>query len=392
MEAEYRRTARALLALFVVLILYGSFYPFQFDAEWAKLRFSAPMDYWLVSDAPRSRSDTLFNTLAYLPIGLLLAVLLHDKRSFPQGLLFATLCGGLLSFVVEIAQNAFRTRYATLIDLVTNTAGTAIGFALTAVALRTRPSFVGGVLNRLSKVPFAAWALLLLWGLLHAAPFVLSGFYKLRLALRYLAEWNWNVAGVARWLAAWLILMVALRRVVAPRFFLLLYFALAVFSPPVRLLIRGQSLGPNELIAGVIALPFLVFRKPQVAMWTVLACLVVAGLAPFEFQPVRNSMGWLPFGSVLEVDPDRSFLSLIEKTYLYLGAVWLVVESGMAAVPAGVAVAAMLALVEVGQMYIPGRTPETTDPVMALLAILVVTGNRARQEDSATEITASEHL
>ena len=47
--------------------------------------------------------------------------------------------------------------------------------------------------------------------------------------------------------------------------------------------------------------------------------------------------------------------------------VWLLRDSGLRMRYAAAAAAIILAAIEVTQMYLPGRTPEVTDPLLALI-------------------------
>jgi hypothetical protein len=58
---------------------------------------------------------------------------------------------------------------------------------------------------------------------------------------------------------------------------------------------------------------------------------------------------------------------LLEKVFYYGAAVWLFQAAGLRLAYAATLVSAVLASIEVLQMHLPGRTPEITDPVLALL-------------------------
>jgi VanZ family protein len=58
---------------------------------------------------------------------------------------------------------------------------------------------------------------------------------------------------------------------------------------------------------------------------------------------------------------------LLEKSFWYTCVVWLGARAGLGLVRATFACAMLLGAIEVAQVFIPGRTPETTDPVLALL-------------------------
>lgn len=98
----------------------------------------------------------------------------------------------------------------------------------------------------------------------------------------------------------------------------------------------------------------------------------MAGLAPFELRPAPVAFEWLPFRGFLGGSMLADVSSLLEKFFNYGALIWLLGAGGIAAgrVPVAVSVAAVVGLtagLEVAQTVIVGRTPEITDPLLALL-------------------------
>ena len=69
------------------------------------------------------------NVVVFVPLGLALALALHD-RPVGRRLLLATLGGAGLSLTIELTQLAVPTRVTALDDWLLNTTGTAIGGAI----------------------------------------------------------------------------------------------------------------------------------------------------------------------------------------------------------------------------------------------------------------------
>lgn len=99
-----------------------------------------------------------------------------------------------------------------------------------------------------------------------------------------------------------------------------------------------------------------------------LAVLVLRGLTPFRLSPHSIALSWIPFEGFLAA-PEwlHSIFVLIEKIYFYGAAIWLLRAAGTRLLNAAVTVAAILGAIEIIQMYIPGHTPEITDPLLAIL-------------------------
>ncbi|NCW33296.1 MAG: hypothetical protein EBV92_08585, partial [Betaproteobacteria bacterium] len=116
-----------LFALWILVIVYGSLWPWQAwrdigTAPWSFLGDPLPR-YW-------TWFDLLSNVALYLPLGLLLAL----NRAPPRraGLGLALLVGALLSLTIEAAQSYLPQRVPSLLDLAANTLGALIGGLLAA--------------------------------------------------------------------------------------------------------------------------------------------------------------------------------------------------------------------------------------------------------------------
>ena len=117
----------ALLAIgYGGLIAYASLYPFSWEAAGVD-----PLGFltgrWA---AVAPRADNLANVLAYLPLGVLLALLLQRLGSFAVRVILATLAGVALSFSMEFSQQYLPGRVPSQADLATNGCGALIGALL----------------------------------------------------------------------------------------------------------------------------------------------------------------------------------------------------------------------------------------------------------------------
>lgn len=128
---------RYLLACYVLMIVYASLSPF---AGWQVPARSL----WQAMAAPLGRAYTTFdavaNWLAYLPLGLLLALVLQPRFAALYSVLLATLAAAGLSLAMEYAQTFLPARTGAGIDVLTDTAGALCG-ALLAVAIAPRSWF-----------------------------------------------------------------------------------------------------------------------------------------------------------------------------------------------------------------------------------------------------------
>jgi hypothetical protein len=95
-------------------------------------------------------------------------------------------------------------------------------------------------------------------------------------------------------------------------------------------------------------------------------------LRPFYFLAVPQPFSWTPFAGTLESSRASAIVIITRKAFDYGALVWALRYAGMPYVRAGLAVAAMLGVTEAIQTYLPGRTPEITDPLLALLMMLAL--------------------
>jgi hypothetical protein len=99
--------------------------------------------------------------------------------------------------------------------------------------------------------------------------------------------------------------------------------------------------------------------------------LIVRGLVPYQWSRAANPFSWIPFSGFLMAERGSDMLELLEKSFWYGSAVWLLRATGWRLVRAAAAVALLLGAIEVIEVHIPGRVAEITDPLLAL--ILAVT-------------------
>ncbi len=313
------------------------------------------------------RGDTIANLLVYIPIGIFLRLSLGGgARNFAL-----TIAGGfLLSLLVEVGQFATRDRDPSLTDVFLNVISTVIGASLaTWLWMRLIPVLAKA---RQAKIPTIAILLLLVWIAIHSAPFIPTlGMHKLRAALSPLKSFTVTLEGVSRWSAAWLILASVLRALLVRKRFLPGFVAAAAISLGMRLLFTKQAVSWNEIAGLGLSFPVAVFA-PFLSAPLVLSFLLISGFSPYQFSSVPAPVGWVPFVGFLSRDWGSVYPVVLEKSYLYTGAVWLVYQAGFSRIVSGVSVAVVLAVVEWAQRYLPGRTPEVADPLIALLVILLL--------------------
>ncbi len=155
---------RYLVAGYAMLIIYASLSPFMGWQEQG-------LEFWAVLTSPLKLTYTAFdavsNLLAYMPLGLLLALTLRTYFSSRHSVILAVFLALVLSIVLEYLQMYLPSRASSNADILSNSIG-ALSGALLAVSIAQRAWFIRvtewriGYFRQGEGVDFGL-ALVLLW-------------------------------------------------------------------------------------------------------------------------------------------------------------------------------------------------------------------------------------
>ena len=370
---------RRIFYLACALIAYGSLYPFHFVARESPLGILAVFAGSLHLHLDRSEiHDLIVNLLIYIPVGFF--YVLDERHHQPawRRCLNATLAGAVLSLCMETAQYWVLPRDPSLIDLLTNTISAAAGGVLgIAFASRARHAF-----SSLSETVLGHPSSALFLGLLWVAAFFNFGdsggagalnHIRALLAAPHLAPGHILVS-FSHWLGIGALEAAVIGRKRVPA--LLLAACLAM---PLRFFIPGQRPELYEFLGAAAALcvwylPALHKRlnMPTIALLLVIG-LCIDELRPWHFSSHAADFYWIPFLSMLS-SPDwaPTLLVLFRKAAVYGTVVWAIARAGAGILGASGFTVTLLAVLEMTQIFLPGRTPETTDPILALILGLIL--------------------
>jgi VanZ family protein len=377
------------------LILYGSFYPFEFTVPPDGV---GPLQTFIDTIGRRqSRGNFIANLVLYLPFGFLFVLSFGPVRrraAVPLGVL----CGAAMSLFVELVQYYDADRVTSFTDFYTNTLGALVGGLAALVAgSRFRLPLIGEAIARpIPSLLIIAWLGFRLypyvptidlhkyWRALQPiilAPSIswydVSGQTAIWLALYALIE-----AIVGRWRSVWL----------AP------LFAMAVLGAEVLIidttLRLAEPVGAGIAFAIWLVLTAVPARLRIGVVGGVLCTYVIAlQLQPFEFQAMARGFDWVPFDSLMLEEPKTDALALLDKFFLYGSAIFLLGAAFDRRLPAAVAVAAMLFVTSWLEVYLPLRLAEITDTVIALiigLAFALLPSDRESLVRDAPSLSAQE--
>ncbi len=371
---------------FIVVATLGSIYPFDFQAS---LAGAETVDAFLGSCCEAAaRGNVAANIILFMPVGFTGLLALRAADAPVSAFLLVCLVGALLAIVLQFLQLFLPTRHESLQDVVWNLAGTA-GGALLALGFRRFSVLPGAGLGGAALAPASLVGAWLIYRFIPFAPFPdlqsISGSMETLLYGRFDA-----VAAVTDF-AGWLLFAWLLRRV-RPDARLDRYLpTLVVAILFVEALIVASVIGRAEVVGAGLAVllwPLLGrLRRPEFAILGVLVvALTLGGLAPFTLRAMATDFNWLPFHGFLGGSMYVNAQSAAEKVFLYGGLVYLL---GHLSVPKALSLGAafvFVALIEFAQTRFAGHTPESTDPLLLLLAALALLSLQRQERSTAVAV------
>ena len=100
------------------------------------------------------------------------------------------------------------------------------------------------------------------------------------------------------------------------------------------------------------------------------AYVVVQRLEPFAFQEAGREFSWMPFLSLMQGSLSVDALAFLEKFFLYGSMVYLLGDALGRRLPAAVITAALLFATSWAEAWLPGRSAEITDTLIALIVAI----------------------
>jgi VanZ family protein len=368
--------ARWLVLATVLLILYGSLFPFQFAALGER---GLPALLESLHFQRTSRGDLVANLLLYMPFGLCLVLAWPAHWRRLTALVATVIVGTLLSLAVELLQAYAPLRVTSLTDVIINAIGTLAGglIAIVYLELGTTLRIPGVVSGRPDPVPLGV---LLLWLAFRLAPFVPTiDWQKYKEAIKPLLTPELAVLDTFRYLVGWLVVGYTVRQLWRREYALLALFVIVIMVLAGRVMIVGKVLVPSEILALLVCMPLAALfvsipdrQRATLLIVLLAATIVLEGLKPFQVVAEPQSFSWVPFKNSLTDSLEVNYSVLLEKCFWYFSLVWLLTRRGLGVAAAAFATAALLAGIEVVQLWLPGRSAEITDPLLAIIAGLLL--------------------
>lgn len=354
------------------LLIYGSLYPWQFhQARIAGNPLSVLLHSWpLVLDRYLVK-DVALNVAIYLPFGTS-AYLWLVRRSTVVRLALPVLMAASLSSAMEMIQLFDTQRMTSLLDVASNTAGAALGMVLGTLLHRGgRRAPVVALPHPDALLLFACWAGSMVFPLI---PDLSRTHFREKLAAIFVEHFTPEMlfAGWVRWL-----IVARLAQALLGEYEGAWVFPVLGLVIPARFFILGLGVGWQQVLAFLMAwFAWAAFmagapRRDWILAALTLLSIAAVGLAPYHFAPYHfapdaQRFEWVPFRALFSSEWETGMDIILSKAFLYGSAVWLLRTAGLGMVKAAAAVAAVLAVIEAAQLYLPRHAAESTDPLLAV--------------------------
>jgi VanZ family protein len=378
------RAFACLTVIVALLIVYGSLYPFEFGPrdlpEGALAPFLASLRRW------PSKGDFVANLLLYMPLGFFGLLSLPPRLAGMVRWLSITFLGTALSIGIEFAQIWDQGRVPSVFDIVLNATGAALGAAAGLIIGRD----LG--LHRLGLAALRPTPILLLmaWVGYRFAPFVPAlDFQQFKDALKpLLLNPTFPPLPIAHHAIHWLAIACLLDALFKGKRAAVAIIVLAIAANALALL-TGKDItaaATTGLVIGLVSW----FAVIQGRRWRTgltaglfFALYLIEGLSPFEMQSTQAAFHWDPFHGFLNGSVLAGIQIFLEKTFTYGAMLWLLMECRLRLVVALLVVVPLVSAIEWAQTWLPGRTAEITDPLMVILAGVVIALVDARGDEQA---------
>lgn len=362
------RPATVVCCAVLLLIAYGSLYPFNFRA-WAatpgRIAGLLQLATWT------TLSDSLGNVALFLPLGATVVGVLTGARHARAWLIIICLTTLIYATSLQVLQLWLPSRSATTADILWNMVGFGLGLAIGVVGLRVARANHWA----LTPVRYMGLALIAIWALGEVLPLVPSlDLQWLRRNLRQLwvmprIEWVWlfyNAGGVALVAAIWGELFDRRRALFLTVFSVLVVFGLELISVDRRITLTT----PLGYLLGLAIWIAVSRRHSNVRVGVVVALVVVgytlAALAPFEFRSLPARMNWTPFAAMMRGAMAINAASLFEASFMLLAPIVILQAVGQRARLFTLIWALWTLGLELIQTRIVGRVADVTLPIIVV--------------------------
>ncbi len=382
----------AILFGVIVLITYGSLFPFEFDGSDFANRLQESMTnlrLWT------SKGDVLGNVGLFVPFGAAGIWAFRRLTNVWMAAAITLISGIAFAAGLQVLQVLVPTRSPAIADILWNGFGVGIGLTI-GIAAQGRELLRRDAIDTqrlLSLILVGTWAMA---ELLPLVPTLDWQQIKENLKPIWYAR-KLDLSDTLL-LATEVLLVGALLRHAFARGRTVLILGGLLAAVLFGKVISARSTLDLATVAGFavgfVASGVLHWRTPRRAVpISVLACvtaLTISAFTPFKLVAFPAEIHWIPFESFLEGGMLDNARSLLASMFRYGAMLLLVWRTSGHVIGVGTALAFWVALIEIGQIWIAGHTADLTQPLLVIAiatAIKLVAGDRAPRQSVQTAPT-----
>jgi VanZ family protein len=365
-------------AVVIAVIVYGSLYPFVFHQPAYGLGPTrALLDSW--RDTP-ARGDFIANVLFYAPLGFFTILAIGNRIGGLLRIALVVVTWAVLSILMELAQYFDDGRVTSATDLYANVVGTALGAYGGHLIGR---DFRWPLLREIAATPVPT-LLLSAWTGFTLFPYVPTvDLHKYWNAFKPVI-FHPGLTGhdLLRHIAVWLAIGSLIEGIVGPKRGWRLFPLFVGVVLLTKVLMVRTTLTMAEVVGAGLALGVWGFLALDTRLRNIVIALLFGGyviaerLEPFQFGASAHAYGWVPFLGFMAGSFEPAFLSFLQKFFLFGCSIWLVAKAGLQLRSSIIVIAVILFATSYADAYLPNRTAEITDTVIAVLigAVFALTG------------------
>lgn len=383
-----------IFGIIVVLIVYGSLFPFSFSMREAT---SANVNALFNFNITRTGlSDLVSNVILFVPFGLFIRSAFPGEQYLNTRYNAAKYLGYLfIAFVFALCIQAAQVWTSDRIpwggDAVWNSVGCAIGlFMYSFIKIDAFTQFYK--LSAIRQISFALAVALIFVKLAPYAPSMDLGVLKdnIKALIKHPSVDIYDVLEhTITWIVAFYLLHVANPSWSKCR--VLIIVVICVLG--LKFLIVTSNITSSKLLAGAIALTgwriFLAAsaleknphnygvteknaRRISFALAVSMFFVIVGnGLYPFEFSEQVGDFSWIPFASSLSGNLIINIIAITKKLAIYSALVWLLYLSKRSLAYATISAMLIIFVTEFLQLYFTDSTSDITDALLPLFASFI---------------------
>lgn len=357
----------------IILISYGSLYPFNFDFT---RDLPADLIGWLGNWEQRTiRSDLIANILLFMPYGFFGALnIQQDKRRSPLlSALWLILSGVAFALLLQLLQFFLPTRVPHAADALVNSVGILLGISMAAYTNSQR-------LRRLIPQKFQFQlipALLVLtlwlgWAFFPYIPVFEAKQIGLGIESVYQSHWQWQLW--FKYVLFWLVFYASFSRVMGRAYPLSFFLILSIFILVIKLTMLRSQLGWSEVTAVPVAvlLQQYLSNHSRLLLILIMAVMVlfIKFLWPWQWigeATSLNNVQWIPFKTFLGGSTWYHLSNLLEYSLLLGSIVYALARWQKSYVKSAVTIFIIVLLFSILQLFVANKSPDITNLIMVII-------------------------